>query len=308
MLVPNRHGSSTAYRYGFQGQEKDDELKGEGNSLNYTFRMHDPRVGRFFATDPMFREYPFYSPYQFSGNRVIDMVELEGLEPAKSGSYNGQGAIAPKLDEKCNEVKGTENQRWTWNNQWSETKAGVTNSELTGLFRAGNKNILKALETTLNLEGTIYGIDSQKELNGFIAQTGFETEGFTKLSEDVHRYTFKNLRGFKRLDDYSDNYLKSIVGDGLKVSQALYKGSGDLDYRGRGLIHTTWKENYKMASANYNKLYSSKYDFTKTPGLLSTDNQIAVRCALIFFQKNGLFDMKNYNINKVSETVNKYDA
>jgi hypothetical protein len=49
MLVPNRH-SVDDYRYGFQGQEKDDEIKGgKGNSLNYTFRMHDPRVGRFFA-------------------------------------------------------------------------------------------------------------------------------------------------------------------------------------------------------------------------------------------------------------------
>lgn len=80
MLVPNRHGSSTAYRYGFQGQEKDDELKGEGNSLNYTFRMHDPRIGRFFATDPLEKSYPFYSPYQFSGNSVIRFVELEGAE------------------------------------------------------------------------------------------------------------------------------------------------------------------------------------------------------------------------------------
>jgi RHS repeat-associated protein len=80
MLVPNRHGSSTAYRYGFQGQEKDDELKGEGNSLNYTFRMHDPRVGRFFATDPLDAKYPHNSPYAFSENRVIDGVELEGLE------------------------------------------------------------------------------------------------------------------------------------------------------------------------------------------------------------------------------------
>ena len=84
MLVPNRHGSSNSYRYGFQGQEKDDEIKGEGNSLNYTFRMHDPRVGRFFAVDPLFRKYPWYSPYQFSGNRVIDMVELEGLEPSRN--------------------------------------------------------------------------------------------------------------------------------------------------------------------------------------------------------------------------------
>ena len=43
--------------------------------------MHDPRVGRFFATDPLEKKYPFYSPYAFSGNRVIDAVELEGLEP-----------------------------------------------------------------------------------------------------------------------------------------------------------------------------------------------------------------------------------
>jgi RHS repeat-associated protein len=80
MLVPNRHGSSTAYRYGFQGQEKDDELKGEGNSLNYTFRMHDPRVGRFFAVDPLESYYPFFSPYQFNANSPLMSVELEGLE------------------------------------------------------------------------------------------------------------------------------------------------------------------------------------------------------------------------------------
>lgn len=71
------------YRKGFQGQEKDDEIKGEGNSVNYTFRMHDTRLGRFFAVDPLFKKYPYYSPYQFSGNRVIDAVEIEGLEPSQ---------------------------------------------------------------------------------------------------------------------------------------------------------------------------------------------------------------------------------
>ena len=59
----------------------DDEVKGEGNSLNYKYRMHDPRVGRFFAVDPLVKSYPFYSPYTFSGNRVIDATELEGKEP-----------------------------------------------------------------------------------------------------------------------------------------------------------------------------------------------------------------------------------
>jgi RHS repeat-associated protein len=80
MLVPNRYGSNADYRYGFQGQEKDDELKGEGNSLNYTFRMHDPRIGRFFALDPLASKYPHNSPYTFAENRVIDGLELEGGE------------------------------------------------------------------------------------------------------------------------------------------------------------------------------------------------------------------------------------
>ena len=88
MLLPNRHGSSTAYRYGFQRQEKDDEIKGEGNSINYTFRMHDPRVGRFFARDPLSKKYPHYSPYSFGGNKVIQYNELEGLEEGVPGMYS----------------------------------------------------------------------------------------------------------------------------------------------------------------------------------------------------------------------------
>ena len=69
------------YRYGFQGQEKDKELKnGDGNSINYKYRMHDPRVGRFFAVDPLAPKYPHNSPYAFSENRVIDGIELEGRE------------------------------------------------------------------------------------------------------------------------------------------------------------------------------------------------------------------------------------
>ncbi|WP_146744006.1 RHS repeat domain-containing protein [Aequorivita antarctica] len=80
MLMPGRHANTSNYRYGFQGQEMDDEIKGEGNSINYKYRMHDPRVGRFFAVDPLAHDYPWLSTYQFSGNRVIDAVELEGLE------------------------------------------------------------------------------------------------------------------------------------------------------------------------------------------------------------------------------------
>ncbi len=95
--MPTKHENSGEYRYGFQGQEADNEVKGEGNSVNYKYRMHDPRLGRFFAVDPLFREYPYYSPYAFSGNRVIDKIELEGLEPSdlkvEEGLFTVEGSL-----------------------------------------------------------------------------------------------------------------------------------------------------------------------------------------------------------------------
>ena len=79
-IMPNRHASDNTYRYGFQGQERDDELKGDGNSVNFEFRMHDPRLGRFFAVDPLANRFPHNSPYAFSENRLLDAIELEGRE------------------------------------------------------------------------------------------------------------------------------------------------------------------------------------------------------------------------------------
>lgn len=87
--MPGRSFNSGEYRYGFQGQEKDDEVKGSGNSVNFKFRMYDPRIGRFFAVDPVAKEYPWYTPYQFSGNRVIDAIEFEGKEPILLGPAIG---------------------------------------------------------------------------------------------------------------------------------------------------------------------------------------------------------------------------
>lgn len=37
MLMPERNWSTDGYRYGFNGQEKDDEIKGEGNTANHDF-------------------------------------------------------------------------------------------------------------------------------------------------------------------------------------------------------------------------------------------------------------------------------
>ncbi|HMX05157.1 MAG TPA: hypothetical protein PKE14_10850, partial [Chitinophagales bacterium] len=91
MLLPGREWQE-GYRFGFGGQEKVDEIHGRGNSINYKFRMHDPRIGRFFAIDPLVGKYPYNSSYAFSENKVIAWTELEGLETffAADGTKLGQ--------------------------------------------------------------------------------------------------------------------------------------------------------------------------------------------------------------------------
>ncbi len=67
-----------AYRYGFDGMEKDDEVKGLGNSYDFGARMYDSRVGRWLSRDPIEVKYPNLSPYQFVSNCPIIYVDPDG--------------------------------------------------------------------------------------------------------------------------------------------------------------------------------------------------------------------------------------
>jgi RHS repeat-associated protein len=81
MGMPGRkYAADGAYRYGFNGKENDNDVKGEGNQQDYGFRIYDPRLGRFLSVDPLTKNYPMLTPYQFASNRPIQGIDLEGLE------------------------------------------------------------------------------------------------------------------------------------------------------------------------------------------------------------------------------------
>ncbi len=81
MGMPGRkYNSGNLYRYGFNGKENDNEVKGDGNHQDYGFRIYDPRLGKFLSVDPLTQEYPELTPYQFASNRPIDGIDIDGLE------------------------------------------------------------------------------------------------------------------------------------------------------------------------------------------------------------------------------------
>jgi RHS repeat-associated protein len=82
MLQPGRsYAAGSGYRYGFNGKENDNEVKGEGNQQDYGMRFYDPRLGKFLSVDPISKDFPFYSPYHYAGNTPIWALDLDGREP-----------------------------------------------------------------------------------------------------------------------------------------------------------------------------------------------------------------------------------
>jgi len=73
-------GSGGSYRYGFNGKENDNEVKGIGNQQDYGMRIYDPRLGRFLSVDPLTINYPWNSPYSYAEGDPINYEDLDGLE------------------------------------------------------------------------------------------------------------------------------------------------------------------------------------------------------------------------------------
>jgi len=84
MLMVGRQFSSLDYHFGFNGVEKVNEVSGASNHYQFKFREYDPRVGRFWSVDPLFKIYPWNSTYAFAENKVINGIDLEGKEYAEN--------------------------------------------------------------------------------------------------------------------------------------------------------------------------------------------------------------------------------
>jgi len=70
-----------AYRFGFNGMEKDDEWDNvTGSKLDFGARIYDARIGRWLACDPLARKYPAISSYVFVGNMPLIAIDEDGKD------------------------------------------------------------------------------------------------------------------------------------------------------------------------------------------------------------------------------------
>jgi len=91
-------GTGTWNNYKYQGQELQ-----ETGWYSFKWRNYMPDVGRFFNIDPLSEKYAYQSHYNFSENRVIDAIELEGLEKVQ---VNEEKPILERLQNGINDFFG----------------------------------------------------------------------------------------------------------------------------------------------------------------------------------------------------------
>jgi RHS repeat-associated protein len=144
MLQPGRSYNAGGYRYGFNGKENDNEVKGEGEQQDYGMRVYDPRLGRFLSVDPLAPDFPWNSPYAFAENKVIWGVDLDGAEfvlPGGFFAFSNSGTTATMIAAESalsNVSSGT-----------TVVTTAATTTELSTLFRlAGNGSLYKSTPWT----------------------------------------------------------------------------------------------------------------------------------------------------------------
>jgi hypothetical protein len=88
MLLSGRHFDSGKYRYGFNGQEKDDEIYGESNATTAQYWEYDARLGKRWNIDPWLKSWE--SPYATFSNSPILFSDHLGnkVDPASQGQWD----------------------------------------------------------------------------------------------------------------------------------------------------------------------------------------------------------------------------
>jgi len=96
--MPGRNANPGSYRHGFNGMEKDDELKGNGNSYDFGARMYDPKIGRFLSLDPQAKKQPGWSAYKaFLDNPIIYVDPTGETEYFYAGKWIGTDGVDNSL-------------------------------------------------------------------------------------------------------------------------------------------------------------------------------------------------------------------
>lgn len=163
-------------------------------------------------------------------------------------------------------------------------------------------NAVSGMYDAIDKQIAVAGCITKPQQAMFLAQYGHETQGYTRLSENLN-YSANGLVNVFRKYFPTLSLAKQYERKPQAIANKVYanrmgngsEASGDgWKYRGRGLPHLTGKDNYGKFQAWLGK--------TVDPEELSTDLNLAIKAGVWYWLANGLANLGS--VEKVTVRIN----
>jgi hypothetical protein len=259
MQMVGRTFSAGAYRYGFNGQEKSNEVYGEGNLYTAQFWEYESRIGRRWNTDPVVK--PNESPYATFANSPIWLTDHNGKDttlPAADGrnltlptgatfeTFKADTKYTHAANGKQVSVAAGTVSAFTVDGTKYTARFDAESLAFTGYQDANGKSVVQANTNSLSggylnplsLGGAMYGWDSYTRLNSYFnpmmeAKDLYDAGSLSARSASIRRFFYlKDARSkLSPLGDFiSESPLfngKSTEAARQQVSKAIFSNADD---------------------------------------------------------------------------------
>ena len=203
MVMPGRSFSSENYRFGFNTQEKVDEISGSGNHTTALFWEYDTRLGRRWNLDPA--GYPYQSHYSVNNSNPILFADPLGIygtkrearqmrREAKASGYD-VGKVY-KSDDEYGFVGGKDGD---WAHYFKKNYFGTEGTDVQSASNLGSDPLLES--QFKRITGTFA---SERQITTFFLGTSDNKKYFEPSSG--FSYMMKNSPGVR---EGLDHYLKT---------------------------------------------------------------------------------------------------
>jgi len=235
MQIDSRTFTNTVdgYRFGFQGQERDDEVVGEGNSMTAEFWQYDSRLGRRWNIDPV--DQIGVSNYAALLNNPIIYTDLKGNtqvvgtegevlydDKKKDGNlykFLGDNKEGEKYDfTKLTNLSAKELKKELAGERFKKLAEGVkVKGETTSKWVGSEQDLKDHVESQFKLLAINY---NQIKYDFAASGSGFAFSGTEKPKKIPSPYNYVAVK----VSDKTDWYFKVKLTDGINKSKAYWFG------------------------------------------------------------------------------------
>jgi len=235
--------------------EKDDEVKGTGNSLDFGARMLDPRLGRWLKIDPLQAKYPSFSPYNFVANCPLIFVDPNGKEivPAPGRATDLYNAFKLNADDNTKVMLAVLEKSDVIYEIMVQDPTGENPQGLT-TFDWGTGNVQIFIEAPDHQQFEILGDEATHAYQFEVGDIGFAREVASGIADPA---TF--VVGYDLYDEI-ESKKGSINAAKSNEVPLIPNGSGESFERQviqRGKDSAKWLKNFKNKNGSYRAVFDA---------------------------------------------------